>query len=453
MAKKEKKVKGKITKLELSFTILSLIFLIGFTCFYGYRLIHYYRIYNPKTVTGEKTELMGVTIRKNTPVIYEGDGLYSIKGTFVYKGDVDNNYVSYSNLLWRIVKINNDNSILLITDEYVNNLMWDDNSNDYNSSNIRDWLVENGNNTGIFEKTLRNKEKYLQPNTICKDTVNDLESFSCNQTSNDDYVSLLNLNDYINSLSDGTSYINHSNNIWLSTPTSDNMVWHVLENNVSKSTPDNGYAIKPVITLQKTAVIQSGSGTINEPYIFEEETEQQLNTYSYVKLANDIWRVYEKNDNHARLILDNYYGSEYNTYNFSPIDNKFNTNINYSLAKYLNTTVYNSLTYKHLLVECDWYTGEYTKTNEYNYKNVFSNKISAKVGTYNVSDIKLNSSLSNYFFMTPADNGMIYSFNNDENLFTSKITYIKRIRPAICIDKTKIVKGNGTKNSPYELEV
>ncbi len=453
MGKRKNKNKEKMSKLELGFTILSLIFLIGFTCFYAYRFVHYYRVFNPKTVSGERKEIMGATVRKNNPVIYEGDGLYSVKGTFVFKGDVDTNYVRYSNLLWRIVKIYNDNSILLITDDYVNNLMWDDDSNDYKESNIRNWLIENGNNTGIFEKSLRDKDKYLQPNTLCKDNVEDLESFSCTETVATDYVSLLNLNDYVNSLNDGSSYMNNSNNIWLSTSAGDDMVWHVSEGNVSKSKPDNGYSIKPIITLKKTAVVQSGSGTISDPYVFEEEVAKDLDTYSYVKLDNDIWRVYEENKNSVRLILDDYYGGEYNTYSFSPIDNKFSTNINYSLAKYLNTTLYDSLSYKDLLVECDWYTGEYTKVSQYNYKNVFSSKVSAKVGLYNVSDIKINSSLSNYFFMTPADNRMIYSFNNDENLYSSKITYIKRIRPAICINKTKIVDGNGTKNSPYELEV
>lgn len=452
MSEKEKKIKSKMSILELGFTIFSIVFLVGFTIFYGYRAVHYYQVFNPKKSTGETTELMGITLRKSNPVVYEGNGLYSIGGNFVFKGEVDNNYVKYSNVLWRIIKINQDNSVVLVTDDYVNNLMWDYDNTDYSKSNIRDWLVSGGENTGIFEKTLYDKEKYLIPNVVCLDKVDELKNFTCNEKSTTDYVSLLNLSDYLNTIQEDESYINNTPNIWLGTASDDEKVWHISEGSVSKSPANSGYAIKPVITLKGTNIIQSGKGTKDDPYIIESSSDKKLRTYSYVKLDDDIWRVYEENNDNVRLIYDGYLGGAFNTYSFSSNNNKYDVDVNYSLAKYLNTNFYNSISYKDLLIDCDWYTGDYTDDSKYDYKNVHSDKVTAKVGLYNVADIKIDSTISNYFFLTPADDGKIYSFNNDENLFSSKTTYIKKLRPAICIEKTKIASGDGTKDSPYELE-
>ena len=453
MKEKTKKIKSKMSKIELGFTIFSIVFLVGFTILYAYRTLHYYKIFNPKKSSGEVTELMGITLRKNTAVVYEGSGLYSVNGNFAFKGQVDNNYVRYSNMLWRVIRINQDNSIVLVTDDYVNNLMWDYDSTDYNTSNIRDWLVTSGDNTGVFEKTLYDKENYLITNTVCLDKITELKEFTCNEKSNTDYVSLLNLSDYLNSIIESKTYINNTENIWLSTSSDEDKVWHASNGSVSKSSGTNGYAIKPVITLKGTNVIQSGSGTMEDPYLIETTNDKKLKTYSYVKLNDDIWTIYEENKDNIRLIYDGYLGGNFNTYSFSPTGNKYNVTVNHSLAKYLNTTFYDSLLYKDKLIDCDWYTGEYTDKTKYDYKNIYSEKVTAKVGIYNVADIKIDSTISNYFFLTPADDGKIYSFNNDENLYSSKTTYIKKIRPAICIEKLKITKGDGTKDSPYELEV
>ena len=56
-----------------------------------------------------------------------------------------------------------------------------------------------------------------------------------------------------------------------------------------------------------------------------------------------------------------------------------------------------------------------------------------------------------YYLMTPGTTGKVYSYG--EHMMESKVSLQKGIKPAICIDKTKIKSGNGTKNSPYELEV
>ncbi len=70
-----------------------------------------------------------------------GKGLYytSIntegnKKTYYFRGEVDNNYVSFAGFIWRIVRINEDGSIRLIKNENIGKVIWGDpgqNSNVY----------------------------------------------------------------------------------------------------------------------------------------------------------------------------------------------------------------------------------------------------------------------------------------------------------------------------------
>ena len=60
-----KKVKQKMSKAEIIFNIFSLIFLVGFSCFYGYRLIHYKNKLAPKTSEGEAIVLLSNKIKEN----------------------------------------------------------------------------------------------------------------------------------------------------------------------------------------------------------------------------------------------------------------------------------------------------------------------------------------------------------------------------------------------------
>ena len=107
--KKKCKIKRKIS-IQKIFCIISILFIIGCFIFYGKRLIKYYKIYNPK-IDGESTVYMATDILTNTSLVYEGNGAYRINGNTIYKGENLDNYVSFSNMLWRIIKIKSDNTI------------------------------------------------------------------------------------------------------------------------------------------------------------------------------------------------------------------------------------------------------------------------------------------------------------------------------------------------------
>lgn len=422
----DEKGEKKYNLWERIFVVISLIFIIGCIIFYGNRLIKYYKIYNPK-IEGESVELIMNAIVRNQEIVYEKDGLYRASGMYIYKGENVNNYIKYSNMLFRIIKFNADGSLDLVLDDNINMLKWNNEVTNFNDSDIYKYL------NNYFYKLL--DYTYLSNTSICDDTVNDLKNITCTNKITNSYIRLLSVSEYLNSKVDGKTYINDNDNIWLLNR-SDSAVWNINNGNLSSSEPDNMYYIKPVITLKNSTILKSGIGSIEDPYIVG---ENKLGVGSFVKLEDDVWYIYGKNDNTYLLSLTKTLD---NRKIFSSKHTKFDINEKNSLANYLNDDYYNSLSYKDILVENEWYNGSYDS-----YNDVFSSTVSSYVGLLNVSDIKFDD-LLDYYLMTESKNDRIYLYS--DTLVDSKPNLIRNIVPTIAI-KDLEVTGNGTIDSPYEV--
>lgn len=435
--KESKKEKKKMHLWEKIFCLASFSFIVGCCIFYGSRLIKYYKIYNPVSATGEKIELLSNSIAKGSPIVYEGPGLYMQNGSYTYKGREVNNYIKFSNLIWRIVRSNKDGSLDIVLDTSINHLMWNKELVNYTDSDIHKYLNDE------FLSQL-NKD-LLVKTTSCNDIVDDIKSFTCKDVTKDSYVRLLTISDYINSEVDEKTYIAETEKLWLSTRGNE-FVWNVNEGNLSNSESTRTYGIKPVVTLKNTAAVLSGNGTIENPYRIEEE-KKELQNGSYVTLGKDTWIVYKEEKDTVRLVLSNLYNDGNTTYRFSVKKAEFNPEEQYSLAYYLNNNFYNTLSYKDLLQDAEWYIGSY----ETSYKDAYEQKVTAKIASYNVIDTKYDIDSFGYHLITPATESENYILSDE--LMASKITMYRAIRPTICIKKLAIKNGEGTKESPYELEV
>ena len=202
--------------IENIFNIISIIFIIGCCGFYGYRLIKYYKVFNPK-----KTELNGgllsISVPKNNAIVTSGDGLYHIGGSYIYKGNVDNNYITFSGLTFRILKINYGSTVELILDEPITSLSWNKELTSYDKSELNKYLNEE------FIKYLNTD--LLTKTTVCLDVINEVNNKECKNILDDVYVKVLDINTYLNTIST-ESYINETDdNIWIS-ERNDTMAWH-----------------------------------------------------------------------------------------------------------------------------------------------------------------------------------------------------------------------------------
>ena len=109
--KKEKKKKEKrlLTTSQFIFCLISLLFALGVGLYYGGRSFYYYSLQNAKKVETANT-LNGLVLGSNY-VQQEGDGLHQNTDGYYFKGKVENNYVRFANRLFRIISINNDESV------------------------------------------------------------------------------------------------------------------------------------------------------------------------------------------------------------------------------------------------------------------------------------------------------------------------------------------------------
>jgi len=60
--------------------------------------------------------------------VTEGDGLYKDlyeEEKYIYRGEKPNNYINFNNELWRIMSIEEDNTLKIIRNESIGNLYWD----------------------------------------------------------------------------------------------------------------------------------------------------------------------------------------------------------------------------------------------------------------------------------------------------------------------------------------
>ena len=67
---------------------------------------------------------------------------------------------------------------------------------------------------------------------------------------------------------------------------------------------------------------------------------------------------------------------------------------------------------------------------------------------------RLNNELDNYFTLTGAKDksSMVYSINKNQKLYTKSIQTKLNVVPTISLEKELLVKGNGTIDSPFEME-
>jgi len=415
--KKSKKEKKKASLFQKVFCSVSALFILGCIAFYGYRFVKYYRIYNPKIDSSDGSVLLAKDIvGKSEFGTDEEDGLFSSSGNYIYKGDVKNNYLKYNNMLWRIVRINADNSLDIILDDYITLLPWGNKVTSFKESDIYKYI-----NTDFLEVL---NQEILNKTSFCTDKLSDLSSITCENQNSDGYVKLLDVANFLNSVNNGKSYLVKSDEIfWLADYGTDK-IWHTNGVNVSQSEINSFYEIRPMVRLRNTTVYSTGDGTINNPYIVDKE--DKLSVGSKVILGEDEWIVYDNKDN-IKLMKSNILDKQ------MEFDKEKLTYKDSSLLTYLNDTYLNSLSYKDMIIENTWYIGEYKD----NISDIKSDTVKAKVGIPNLLDIKFDSSVKLYFTSTVNEERvMVY----DNPLRPGRVTTYRGVRPCITISKESASK-------------
>lgn len=437
-------MKRKLNKQKL-FNMISIIFLSTCALIYGVKFLTLY-IKNAKKMSSEANTL-GSKLKKENK-----DILKKIDDDKYFTGKVDTNYVLYSGILWRAVKIANDNTVTLVSDNALTVLAFGADK-DYDGSYITTWLNKNENeNSGLLEKNMNNYQEYIKKGKVCNDKINAVSNSECTSVNEKYYFNLLTANDYVNTGA-GEGFINSGESFYLSDMSDDNSVWFVNdEGKVGKSKGTDLYGVKVVISLKEKAPLVGGKGTKDDPYTFD-ATKNVFG--SYVKLGDDIYRVIGYDNNQYKLVYDGYIknNNEDLTYKFSPRSAYFDDTVWGSAAYYMNTTFLNSLSYKDIIIEVNYPCGIYGASNNYDYTESYTKTLNTKVGFMSVGDIVLNHDLTDFFVLNSSSskNTFIYTYQNEGNLFSKSINSTAKLVPVITISSENLI-GTGTKDNPYRLE-
>ena len=446
--KKVSKTRRKISFQKI-FSFVSFIFILTCCLWYGGRFVYFY-LGNKKTTSSE-TKTFANTLKTEN---HSNKAFRKDDEVYYFYQNATNNYLVYSNIVWRIVKINTDESLTLISDESLTKLAYGVDGVEYKDSNIIKWLNQGIDSTygGVLEKKLNKVSNYLVKTSVCTDIVDDVEKITCDKANNDYYLGLLTVEDYLKT-GGKKSFVMNNSPTYLANLNKKDQIWYIDDKgNLTQSLGDDLFSIRPVITLSPTVAIKSGKGTEKDPYLVDEEKSFFA---SYVKLGNDLWRIYDERDDNVKLMLTDYIKDGSNNYKSIYSNNSYrhNDTINGSLAYYLNHTYLNSLSYKNSILTGYYYNGYYGEDSDFGLKELYVGEIDTKVAVPSIGDVIFDSGLDGFFTSTGIykNSASVYVIHSTE-VTTKKVNSEALVVPCITIKKSLLTKGNGSKNEPYSME-
>lgn len=448
----------KITPVLVTLNVLVLLLIVAF---YGTRMIKYYLKENGKSNNKDNTVLLADTVLKKQSYVDLTKGLIfdEEKNEYRYLGDVDDNYLEYSGIVYRIIGIDKDNNIKVISDKSVT-MMYSGLEKGYDKSYVNKWLNYDKDVTGsgVYENNIKESVNYLSSTYYCEDIIDDIKNITCDKNSTNYKISLLSLYDYYKA-GGKSSFLNNGETFYLGTLNKDNHNYYITSdgevsiNEISTKT----YAVRPVITIISSSVLLSGKGTKDDPYKILEikpSTLEDTTINTYVSFSNQVFKVIDNSTDATKVALNGVI-KENDTdvvKSFGGKNNKYSNSKN-TVGYYLNNTYLKTLDSKNI-IKSDWYIGALSLDN-LDYTNEKNTKINLSVGMLSLGDMFVGD-INNVFTLSRGieSDQIINVINEDGNFYGDFITSKYNVRPSLYLNnELKITGGNGTFDAPYELGV
>lgn len=448
----------KITPVLVTLNVLVLLLIVAF---YGTRMIKYYLKENGKSNNKDNTVLLADTVLKKQSYVDLTKGLIfdEEKNEYRYLGDVDDNYLEYSGIVYRIIGIDKDNNIKVISDKSVT-MMYSGLEKGYDKSYVNKWLNYDKDVTGsgVYENNIKESVNFLASTYYCEDIIDDIKNITCDKNSTNYKISLLSLYDYYKA-GGKSSFLNNGETFYLGTLNKDNHNYYITSdgevsiNEISTRT----YAVRPVITISSNSVLLSGKGTKDDPYKILEinpSTLEEATINTYVSFSNQVFKVIDNSTDATKVALNGVI-KENDTdvvKSFGGKNNKYSNSKN-TVGYYLNNTYLKTLDSKNI-IKSDWYIGALSLDN-LDYTNEKNTKINLSVGMLSLGDMFVGD-INNVFTLSRGieSDQIINVINEDGNFYGDFITSKYNVRPSLYLNnELKITGGNGTFDAPYELGV
>ena len=438
---------------------LNVALLIIIALFYTFRLVKYYLKENGHKDADTTTLLVDELIKKQS-YVDQTKGLVHDKdaGIYRYIGKVEDNYLEYSGILFRIIGIDKDNNIKVISDGNLT-LMYSGLEKGFDKSYVYKWLNKSDEKySGIFENNMDSTDKYLTNTYLCDDAISDLKNINCEKNNNALKITLLSLYDYA-SAGGKESYLNNGESYYLSTTDDKNNNYFI------NTTGDVGlnkistkiYGVRPVITIKNDVALMHGDGSKTSPYAVIEKTVNKLSDVyvsKYINYSGSTYRVIRTGENVKVALSDNIKNKgKYLEKTFGGKNNTYSTSKN-TIGEYLNNTYYKSLKNNDLIVKSSYGIGSNTLDN-LDYTAVYSKTKTFNIGMLTLGDMFISDTKNVLTMNRGIESNMIINvINKDGNVFGDLIASKYEVRPTMYLKgDIDIVSGDGSISSPYELGV
>lgn len=378
-----------------------------------------------------------------------------------YKGIVDSNYIKLDGILFRIVGINEEETVKIVSDDVLAAV-------DYNS--VDAWL-----NNYFYEKLSDNAKKYIIKSKWCNETVKDIKNYTkCNSYTEKQNVGLLSVLDYNNSKDINDIYnLNDSTKVWTYNKANNKNSWISSYYDQDSDTKSDIYrelnrktviGIKPALNIKKDAIIIRGTGTSTNPYILKGNNNKlkagskisNVVTGSYIKYSGYNFRVISKDeDESVKVIMDD---------SLKTIDEDFYSNFDTELNLY-NPNRKTNIGYVISNKISQYIKTDYFDTKKIEVKKYGKDVLYGKGKTVNEYKVKL--SLASMFDLYSANRvdgvSTWYIETSDTSNYVNSATFglasikfdateEKGIKLTAYINKNIVIKaGDGSKVNPYTL--
>ena len=211
-----------------------------------------------------------------------------------YVGNPDNNYVRLSNMLYRIYGINNDDNVILVSNEDVANV---------NHSKIEKWLDDY-----YYEHLNDYTKKIIVKSKFCNMTIDEanLDTTQCNSYTDKRYTYIPSIIDVNKAEGNDENFMRPSTMSWVANKKDgkDAYLTRIYffgdqygKRYLSYSYLDN-YGVRPMFVIKGDSYIQDGDGSYINPYTFGDTKKAKgsslLNTRftgEYIENKGNLWRI------------------------------------------------------------------------------------------------------------------------------------------------------------------
>ena len=228
----------------------------------------------------------------------------ALNGADNYTGNPDNNYIRLSNMMFRLYGIDEDNNILIVSDEDIANV---------NFTKIDKWLEY------YYEHLNEKTKKMIVEKKYCNMTLSDttLDVTQCNSYTDKKKVYIPSVVE-VNKSKAGNTFMKPHTISWVANNKDANNAYVTRDkfydeeagkDYISYPTIHN-YGVRPMMTIKGDTLIKGGKGTEKDPYVFDDSSTakggslvNERSTGEFISDGTNLWRIIDvSNDGTTKVI-------------------------------------------------------------------------------------------------------------------------------------------------------